>query len=88
MEVDQEKGKEVRMDLDHKKGEEAHMLSSTKVAMVAAPAWMTVLNMDVYLQECSNVKEWQGLVQSLYKFEEGNSIDRVCITTSILLVVN
>ena len=88
MEVDQEKGKEVRMDLDHKKGEEAHMSLSTKVAMVAAPAWMTMLNMYVYLQECSDVKEWQGLVQSLYKFEEGNSINRVCITTSILLVIN
>ena len=76
------------MDLDHEKGEEAHMSSSTKVAMVTAPAWMTMLNMDVYLQECSDVKEWQGLVQSLYKFEEGDSINGVCITTSILLVVN
>lgn len=88
MEVDKEKGEEIRMDVDHEKGEEAHTSSSTNVALVAAPAWLTTLNMDIYLKECSDVKAWQGLVQSLYKFEEGNSISGVCIIICILLVIN
>ena len=67
--VDHEKGEEIPMDVE----------SSTNVALVAAPAWLTTLNMEVYLQECSDVKEWQGLLQSLYKFEEVNSINGVCI---------
>jgi hypothetical protein len=45
---------------------------------VAAPAWLTALKMDVYLRECSDVKAWQVLVQSLYKFEVGNTINGVC----------
>ena len=91
MKVEQGKKEEIRfiqMDVDHEKGEEVHTLSSTNVALVTPPAWLTTLNMDVYLQECSDAKAWQGLVQSLYKFEEGNSINGVCITTSILLVIN
>ena len=76
MNVDEEKGDGV----DHEKGEEAHTSSSTtNVALVAAPAWLTTLNMDVYLLECSDVKAWQELVQTLYRFEEGNSINGVRI---------
>ena len=45
----------------------------------ARAAWLTTLNMDVYLLECSDVKAWQELVQTLYRFEEGNSINGVCI---------
>ena len=62
----------VPMEVDKEMGEE-----STNIVMVTAPAWLAALNMDVYLQECSDVKEWQALVQSLYKFEEGNAINRV-----------
>lgn len=68
------------MDIDHEKGEEACRSSSTNVALVTAPAWLTTLNMDILLEECSEVKARQGLVQSLYKFEEWNSIYGVCIT--------
>jgi hypothetical protein len=60
------------MDVDQEIGEE-----SINVVGVAAPAWLTAHNMDVYLQECSNVKGWQMLVQSLYKFEMGNAIKGV-----------
>ena len=86
--VNQEKEEEIRMNVDeekgdgvdHEKGEEAHTSSSTtNVALVAAPAWLTTLNMDVYLLECSDVKAWQELVQTLYRFEEGNSINGVRI---------
>ena len=58
-------------------GEEAHTSSLTNVT-VTVPAWLTVLNMDTYFQESSNMKAWQVLVQSLYKFEEVNTINRVC----------
>jgi hypothetical protein len=54
---------------------------------VAAPAWLTALKLDIYFQECSDVTAWQLLVQSLYKFEEGNTINgvcRYCSTTSFL----
>jgi len=81
IEVDQEKGEEITREVDHEKGEEARTPSTANVAMIAPPAWLTTLKMDVYLQECSNAKEWQGLVQSLYKFENGNSINGVCVTT-------
>jgi hypothetical protein len=94
MEVDRVKGKEAPMEVDHKKGkkahnkkgEESHMSSSTNVAVVAAPAWLTKLGMDDYFQECSNEKAWRDLVQSLYRFEDGNSINGVRITTTLLLV--
>lgn len=72
----------VAMVAEHEKGEEDHTPSSANIAMVAAPAWLTALNMDIYLEESSDAKEWQGLVQSLYKFENGNSINGVRITTS------
>ena len=81
IEVDQEKGEEITREVDHEKGEEARTPSTANIAMIAPPAWLTTLKMDVYLQECSNAKEWQGLVQSLYKFENGNSINGVCVTT-------
>lgn len=72
----------VAMVAEHEKGEEDHTPSSANIAMVAAPAWLTALNMDIYLEESSDAKEWQGLVQSLYKFENRNSINGVRITTS------
>ena len=50
---------------------------TTNVVAVAAPGWLNVVNMDIYLQDCSDVKEWKALVQSLYKFEEGNTINGV-----------
>lgn len=93
MEVDQVKGKETPMEVDHKKGKKAHNkkgeeshMSSANVAVVAAPAWLTKLGMDDYFQECSNEKAWRDLVQSLYRFEHGNSINGVRITTTLLLV--
>ena len=60
------------IDVDEEKEE-----VSTNVVEVAAPPWLTAHHMDVYLQECSIAKEWQLLVQSLYKFEEGNAIKGV-----------
>jgi hypothetical protein len=63
----------VPMDVDQEIGEE-----STNIVAVAAPAWLTALKMDVYLQDCSDAKAWRLLVQSLYKFEEGNAINGVC----------
>ena len=51
---------------------------TTNVVMVAAPGWLNMVNMDIYLQDCSDAKEWKALVQSLYKFEEGNTINGVC----------
>jgi hypothetical protein len=73
----------VAMAIDLEVGEE-----STNVVAVAAPAWLTALSMDVYLQECSDTKAWQVLVQSLYKFEEGNTINGVSQynTTFFLLI--
>lgn len=53
---------------------EVDQLSSTNVVAVIAPAWLTSLKMDVYLQECSDTKAWKMLVESLYKFEVGNKI--------------
>ena len=63
----------VPMDVDQEIGEE-----STNIVAVAAPAWLTALKMDVYLQDCSDAKAWRLLVESLYKFEEGNVINGVC----------
>jgi hypothetical protein len=63
------------MDVDQEKGKEDELTLSTNVA---APAWLTALNMDIYFRECSDVKAWQELVQSLYKFEERNTINGVC----------
>ena len=51
--------------------------SSTDVAGVAPPAWLIALNMDVYLQECSDATAWRGLIESLYKFENLNTISGV-----------
>ena len=65
------------MAVDEEKGEETHASSSADVAVVTAPAWLTTLNMDEYLQNCSDAKEWQELVQSLYKFEEANTTNGV-----------
>ena len=106
LEVNQEKGEEMSMEVDHRKeeahtssstnivadsevdheNEQAHTSSSSNVALVAAPAWLTPLNMDSYLEECSDLKAWQGLVQSLYRYEERNSITGVHITIIILPV--
>lgn len=47
---------------------------TTNVVTVIAPDWVTSLKMDIYLQECSDVKAWKMLVESLYKFEVGNKI--------------
>jgi hypothetical protein len=82
MEVVHKKGKEAHQE----KGEESHTSSSTNVTVVAAPAWLTKLGMDDYFQECSDEKAWRDLVQSLYRFEQGNTINGVCITTTLLLV--
>ena len=41
------------MEVDKEIGEE-----STNIVVVTAPAWLAALKMDVYLQECSNAKEW------------------------------
>jgi hypothetical protein len=72
------------MDID-KSETISNLSSSTNFATVAAPAWLTALKMDIYLQECSDEKAWQVLVQSLYKFEVGNTINGVryynCITS-------
>lgn len=57
--------------------EESGQEEITNLVAVAAPGWLSAINMDIYLQECSDAKEWQGLVQSLYKFEEGNTINGV-----------
>ena len=51
---------------------------------VAAPRWLNALNMDIYLQECSDAKEWQELVKSYYKFGEGNAINGVCSSIELL----
>ena len=59
------------------------------IVAVSAPGWLNTLNMDIYLQGCSDTKEWQELVQSLYKFEEGNTINGVCyynLTTVFLTI--
>jgi hypothetical protein len=73
----------VAMEIDQAVGEE-----SINVVAVAAPAWLTALSMDVYLQECSDAKAWQVLVQSLYKFEEGNTINGVSeYNTKIFLLI-
>ena len=37
---------------------------TTNVVVVAAPGWLNAVNMDIYLQDCSDVKEWKALVQS------------------------
>jgi hypothetical protein len=56
----------------------------TNVDTVAAPAWLNALKMDSYLQDCSDAKAWRALVQTLYKFELGNTVNGVghfnCIT--------
>ena len=49
--------------------------SASNVVKVTAPAWMTALKMDIYFQELSDEKV---LVQSIYKFEIGNTINGVC----------
>ena len=64
------------MEVDKEKAE-VHTPSSANISMVEALAWLTALNMDVFLQDCSDVKAWQGLVQSLYMFEALNTINRV-----------
>ena len=51
--------------------------SSTDVAVIALPAWLVALNMDVYLLGCSDITAWKGLIQSLYKFEKLNTISGV-----------
>jgi hypothetical protein len=67
------------VELDEEMGKEAPVPPFTSsVAIIVAPAWLTALNMDVYLQECSDTKVWQGLVQALYKFKEVNMINGVC----------
>ena len=57
---------------------------STDVAVVALPAWLSALNMDVYLQGCSNMMAWQELIESLYKFEKLNTINGVRHCDSIM----
>ena len=57
----------VPMDIDQEIEEEA-----SNIITVAAPAWLSVNNMDVYLRNCSKEKAWHNLVQSFYRFEEGN----------------
>jgi hypothetical protein len=52
--------------------------SASNVVEVSAPAWMTALKMDIYFQELSDEKAWKVLVQSIYKFEIGNTINGVC----------
>ena len=51
------------MAVDKEKGEETHGSSSTDLGVVTVPAWLTMLDMDKYLQQCSDMKEWQELVQ-------------------------
>ena len=58
---------------NHQKGKS----SSTDVAVIAPPAWLSALNMDVYLQGCSDTTAWQELIESLYKFEKLNTINGV-----------
>ena len=58
---------------NHQKGKS----SSTDVAVIAPPAWLSALNMDVYLQGCSDMTAWQELIESLYKFEKLNTINGV-----------
>lgn len=50
----------------------------SNVVEVSAPAWMTVLKMDIYFHKLSDEKAWKVLVQSIYKFEIGNTINGVC----------
>ena len=58
---------------NHQKGKS----SSTDMAVIAPPAWLSALNMDVYLQGCSDTTAWQELIESLYKFEKLNTINGV-----------
>ena len=57
---------------------------STDVAVVAPPAWLSALNMDIYLQGCSDMTAWQELIESLYKFEKLNTINGVHHCDSIM----
>jgi hypothetical protein len=64
----------IQVDVENRqKGESP----STDVAVVAPPAWLIALNMDVYLRECSDATAWQGLIESLYRFENLNTINGV-----------
>lgn len=64
------------LTVDKEKGE-AHTPSSMNVYMVEAPSWLSALNVDMYLQDSSDVKAWHGLVNSLYRFEAVNTINGV-----------
>ena len=64
----------IQVDMENRqKGESP----STNMAVVTPPAWLIALNMDVYLWECSDVTAWQGLIESLYRFENLNTINGV-----------
>jgi hypothetical protein len=51
--------------------------SSTDVAVVAPPAWLVAVNMDVYLLGCSDATAWKELIETLYKFERLNTLNGV-----------
>ena len=51
--------------------------SSTDVAVVAPPAWLVAVNMDVYLLGCSDATAWKKLIETLYKFEKLNTLNGV-----------
>lgn len=51
--------------------------SSTDVAVVAPPAWLVAVNMDVYLLGCSDMTAWKELIETLYKFERLNTLNGV-----------
>ena len=72
------------MQVDEEKRAESPVTSSTSAVAVGPPTWLAALQMDAYLQECSDLKAWQQLVTSLYKFENLNTVNRVRISILFL----